>query len=193
MNYIDYLSLYSTIFANHRDDVNVDTKSWSLAYASLERITNPPDGGDALLLATSNHVRDTLLREPLDTYHAWYVAAFSPWATVPVRQPEKSQKQPIPPRVAEVARDSLRLENKIVSILKDATTNYRAVTDLKNSIISGSLTGTKAEIRLHVGWTVRSWKKDWRMCVVMALLQEIMAQDNFSKGKPSQIRRTCAS
>lgn len=183
MSYIDYLSLYSTIFANHRDDAYVNTESWSLAYASLERITNPPGSGDELSLAT-NRVRDTLLRDPLETCHAWYVASFSPWATVPARQWQIFQKQPVPPRVAEVARDSLRLENKTVSILKDAATHFRSVSDLKSSVISGSLLGTKPEIRQHVGLTIRSWKNDWRMCVVMALLQEIMAQDNFSQGKP---------
>jgi hypothetical protein len=182
LNYIDRLSLFSTIFANHRDDVDVNTSSWSLAYTSLDRITNAPGGGDELSPAT-NRVRDILLREELETYHAWVVATFSPWAIVPARQQGKSDKQPAPPRVAEVARDSLRLDNKTVSILKDAATHFRDVSDLKTSVVSGSIAGTKPEVRQHVGLAVRSWKKDWRMCVIMALLQEIMAGGGFSKGK----------
>ncbi|KAL1969757.1 hypothetical protein VTN77DRAFT_8310 [Rasamsonia byssochlamydoides] len=179
LNYIDKLGLYSTIFANHRDEVGVDTSSWSLAYNALDRVLNTPD--DDEIASATRHVRDLLVRDASEKYYAWVVTAFSPWASVPARPQEKGEKKPPPPRAAEVSRDSLKSDNKTMGILSDAATHFRAVSDLKASFIAGSIPGTGSEIRQHMGLSIRSWKKDWRMCVIMGILQEIMGGAEFPR------------
>lgn len=129
-------------------------------------------------------MHDLLLRDEIDTYHAWTVTAFSPWALVPIRpMKSKQEKPPVVARAAEVARDNLRSDNKTVCILKESVGYFREFTSLKDSFIAGEIPGTESEIRVRVGLSVRSWKKDWRMVAVMALLQEIMAGAEFSNGK----------
>jgi tRNA nucleotidyltransferase (CCA-adding enzyme) len=183
LQYIDKLGLYSTIFANHRDDVEVDTSSWSLAYNDLDRLLRTAD--DDEISKSMRHVRDILIRDAQETYYAWFVAIFSPWAAVPARPQGKADKKGLSPRVAEVARDSLKLDNKTVSVLSDAATYFREISDLKASLIAGSIPGTDREIRQHVGLSLRSWKKDWRMCVIMGILREIMVGAEFPRGKPN--------
>lgn len=190
MEYIDKLSLYSTIFANHRDKVEVDTSSWSLAYNSLERLLKIPDDDDEIASA-ARRVRDILVRDATERYQAWLVAAFLPWAPVPSHEQQQPGKKPPPARAAEIARDSLRSDNKTMNVLSDAATHFRAVGDLKTSFIAGSIPGTGTEIRLHVGLSIRSWKKDWRMCVLASILHEIAGGAEFQRGKPSS--RVCLS
>ncbi|CRG83671.1 hypothetical protein PISL3812_01026 [Talaromyces islandicus] len=180
LRHIDTLSLYSTIFANLKDEVQADTSSWSLVYDGFDRIAHPADNADDLCQKTK-HVHDILLRDETDTYHAWIVAAFSPWALVPARHVKsKAEKPPVVARAAEVARDNLRSDNKTICILKDSVGYFRELKSLKDSFIAGEIPGTKSEIRQRVGLSIRSWKKDWRMVAVMALLQEIMAGAEFS-------------
>ena len=49
-------------------------------------------------------------------------------------------------------------------------------------MILNDIPGTAAEVRQHVGLQIRSWKKDWRLIVLMALLQEIAAGVESRKG-----------
>lgn len=183
MEHIDTLSLYSTIFANLRDEAQADTSSWSFVYNGFDRIANPADSTDDLSQKIKR-VHDVLLRDEIDTYHAWVVAAFSPWALVPTRPiKSKVEKPPVAARAAEVARDNLRSDNKTVCILKESVGYFEEFKSLKDSFIAGEIPGTESEIRQRVGLSIRSWKKDWRMVAVMALLQEIMAGAQFSQGK----------
>ncbi|QGA14656.1 hypothetical protein EYB26_002312 [Talaromyces marneffei] len=173
LKYIDDLGLYTTIFANQHDDVEASTTSWSLAYDALDRILNRIRKTDEL--QQIKHIKKILVRDE-EEFYAWVMAAFVPWVAVPARKPgPKKEKPPIIPRAAEVARDNLRMENKIVNALKDAAELFKEVSALKSSVILNSIPGTAAEVRQHVGLQVRSWKKDWRLIVLMALLQEIAA------------------
>lgn len=184
LKYIDDLGLYSTIFANQHDDVEAPTTSWSLAYDALDRLISPIYRVDEL--QQIKHIKKVLIRDDEDKneqYYAWVMAAFVPWVTVPARKPgPKKEKPPIIARAAEVARDNLRMENKVVSALKDATDLYKDVSSLKSSVILNDISGTAAEVRQHVGLHIRSWKKDWRLIVLMALLQEIAAGVESRKG-----------
>lgn len=131
-------------------------------------------------------VKNILIRNEDETFYAWVMAAFVPWVPVPERESKSEKpKPPITARAAEVARDNLRMENKIVNLLKDATAYYKEVSALKTSVISNEVPGTAAEIRQHVGLQLRRWKKDWRLIVLMAMLQEISSGKEFTQGKPS--------
>ncbi|GAD93586.1 poly(A) polymerase [Paecilomyces variotii No. 5] len=178
LQYIDRLGLYSTIFANHRDDAQADTSSWSLAYDAVEKFlrSSHVNAGDAAQAA--ERVRSTLIGDLSDEYYCWIIAAFAPWATVSGREPKTQKEKRPPPRVTEVARDSLRADNRSASILTDAANSAAQITGIKGSLLAGSIPGTDAEVRQQIGLKIREWRKDWRLCVVMSILLEIM------KGRP---------
>ncbi|KAH1346617.1 hypothetical protein KXW91_000934 [Aspergillus fumigatus] len=167
---IDRLGLYHTIFANHQDDVSADTSTWSLAYNALESLLHP-EGPSKIAL---ENVRDFLMRSPLESYHAWMIAALAPWSSVPQRVAQGPKAKPLPPRAAEVARDSLRSDNKLTSVLGDASASWRSIIDVKSSLLEGRMNGTTPEVRQQIGLYIKSWKKDWRLCIVLAILQEVM-------------------
>ncbi|KAH2106965.1 hypothetical protein KXV22_008908 [Aspergillus fumigatus] len=167
---IDRLGLYHTIFANHQDDVSADTSTWSLAYNALESLLHPEGPSKTAL----ENVRDFLMRSPLESYHAWMIAALAPWSSVPQRVAQGPKAKPLPPRAAEVARDSLRSDNKLTSVLGDASASWRSIIDVKSSLLEGRMNGTTPEVRQQIGLYIKSWKKDWRLCIVLAILQEVM-------------------
>ncbi|KAF9892463.1 CCA tRNA nucleotidyltransferase, mitochondrial [Aspergillus nanangensis] len=175
LHFIDRLGLYPTIFANHQDDVTSDTSSWSLAYNSLEKLLQCQDGPSSL-----ERIRTLLIRDAAETYLAWMVAAFAPWSSVPGRIQTGSKAKPVPPRSVEVARDSLRSDNKTMTLLRDAAQNWQSIIETKSSLLEGRMDGTTAETRQQVGLLIRSWKKDWRLCMVLAILQETMGEREFS-------------
>lgn len=181
LEYIEKLGLYSVIFANQQDDAEVNVASWSRAYNALDRILRSSDRSHEHP-SNAECIRRNLIRDESEKGQAWYVAAFAPWALVPIREPRsKNEKPPPMARTAEVARDNLRVDNKTVSYLKDAATHFEELGSLKISVISNSIPGTAGEVRQHVGLKIRSWKKDWRMVAIMALLQEIMAGAEYSE------------
>lgn len=177
---IDELALFPTIFANLRDDATADTSTWSRAYGTLARIIKPAE--DDELAPAAEIIRRVLLRDATDTHHAWVIAAFAPWATVPPRGRTRQDKQPVPPRTAEIARDALRYDNRTVGFLKEATIKFRYAIELKESVLTKSIPGTSREVRRHVGMSLRRYK-EWRVCVVMAMLQEAMGGAEPSKGE----------
>lgn len=169
---IDRLNLYPIIFANYQDDATADPSSWSLAYDALHRFLSSANEPEAV-----GRLRTLLIRDSLQHYYAWVIAAFAPWSAVPGR-PQTGK--PLPPRMAEAARDALRSDNKTVTILKHAASNWRNIINVKTEVVDGKLQGTAAEIRQQVGLHIRSWSMDWRLCVLLSLLQEIMQGGDFA-------------
>ncbi|BCS19829.1 tRNA adenylyltransferase [Aspergillus puulaauensis] len=172
LNTIDRLNLYPIIFANYQDDATADPSSWSLAYNALHRFLFSNDEPEAV-----GRLRTLLIRDSLQQYYAWVITAFAPWSAVPTR-PQKGK--PLPPRMAEAARDALRSDNKTVTILKHAASNWRNIINVKTEVVDETLQGTAAEIRQQVGLHIRSWSMDWRLCIILSVLQEIMQGGDFA-------------
>ncbi|KAF7118140.1 hypothetical protein CNMCM5793_007533 [Aspergillus hiratsukae] len=185
LHLIDRLGLYNTIFTNYQDDVTADTSTWSLAYNALESLLHPVGASTATL----EKVRDFLIHNPLESYYAWMIAALAPWSSVPPRVAKGPKAKPFPPRAAEVARDSLRSDNKMISVLGDAAASWRSIIGVKSSLLEGRINGTAAEVRQQIGLHIKSWKKDWRLCILLAILQEIMRGGEFLAGE-KQIQMT---
>ncbi|KAI9375652.1 hypothetical protein BJX61DRAFT_531480 [Aspergillus egyptiacus] len=177
LHIIDRLNLYQTIFTNQQDGVVADTSSWSLAYDALYRMLSPNEESEAI-----RHVRALLVRDQLERYYAWMITASAPWSSVPTRVQTGGNGKPLPPRMAEVARDSLRADNKLITLLTQAANNWRSILDFKTAFVEGHTRGTPAEIRQQVGLQIRSWQKNWRLCILLSLLQEIMQGRDFVQG-----------
>ncbi|KAI1940766.1 CCA tRNA nucleotidyltransferase, mitochondrial [Ophidiomyces ophidiicola] len=170
---IDRLHLYDTIFSNHQDDVTVDASSWVKAKRALMILLDNDYMGIGISQETRTNIRTLLLRDGEDIYHSWMLAAFSPWAIIPQKETPPDKKD-LPPRAAMVARDSLRTDNKTFTILKAAATHYKRVTDLKSSFLKQDLGETLADVRWQLGRTIREIGVDWRLCVIQAILLEVM-------------------
>ncbi|KAJ5690626.1 hypothetical protein N7462_005018 [Penicillium macrosclerotiorum] len=179
LHLIDRLGLYPTIFANHQDDVTADTSTWPLAYNALARLLHPDADDDEDVLAILERIRRILLQDDLAAYYGWMIAAFAPWTSVPTRTSKGPKGKPAPTRPVEIGRDSLRADNKTLNILRDTTLSFADIIEC----LSQTFQGTAAEIRQQIGLRIRAWGKDWRLCVLLAILQEIMKGRNFVDGK----------
>lgn len=182
LEFIDRLHLYHTIFANHQDNIAADISRWPLAYNALARLLQPmAEDGEEVKDATQR-LRQILMSDYSSQYYAWVIAAFAPWTSVPPREGLGTKSKPPPQRPVEVGRDSLRSDNKTLNILRDGTLHYEGIIKCKGSLISDTLQGTPAEARQQVGLLIRSWGKEWRLCVVLAILQELMQGRDFGEG-----------
>ncbi|KAL4903245.1 hypothetical protein BDW74DRAFT_169126 [Aspergillus multicolor] len=171
LHVIDRLRLYPIIFANYQDDATPDCSAWSLSYDALHRLISSAGESD-----TAGHVRALLVPGSLETYYAWTIAAFAPWSAIPARI---QGTKPAAPRMAEAARDGLRADNKTLNVLKQAAVYWRNVIDVKTALVENKMQGTPAEIRQQVGLHVRSWTPEWKFCVLLSLLQEIMQGGDY--------------
>jgi tRNA nucleotidyltransferase/poly(A) polymerase len=183
LEFIDRLKLFPTIFANHQDDVKADTSTWPLAYNTLARLLRPEPIDNQEFQASTKRVRDILFRDKSTLYHAWMVATFAPWCFIPARCVKGPKGKPLPPRVVEVARDSLRTDNKTLNGLRAAAQHYEEIIKTKTAFLAKELSGTPAEIRQRIGLQIRAWNKDWKLCILLAILHEVMGLRDFSEGK----------
>lgn len=183
LQFIDRLRLYPTIFADHKDGSSVDTSTWSLAYNFLEKLLHTQSGESEDVKAAVERIRRTLIRDSNEAFSAWIVATFAPWSTVPARETKNAKAKQPSARAAEVARDSLRSDNKTINLLNDAVGSFRNIIDVKSSLLENNIGGTSAEIRQKIGLHIRSWKKDWRLCVLLAMFYEIMNGRDSLQGK----------
>lgn len=134
--------------------------------------------------ASQQRVRDILFRDkPTLHYYAWMVATFAPWSSIPTRGGKCPKGKSLPLRVVEVARDGIKADNKTLDVLRAAAHHYREITETKNAALAKTLSGTTAEIRQRLGLQIRTWKNDWKLCVLLALLQETMEHRDFGEGK----------
>ncbi|CAI7632789.1 unnamed protein product [Penicillium glandicola] len=179
LQFIDQLQLFPTIFANHQDEVKADTSTWPLAYNTLARLLHPEAGDSEEIQAVTKRVHDILFRDETTIYYAWMIATFAPWTSIPGRTGKGSK--PLPPRAVEVGRDSLRTDNKTLNALRAAALHYKETIATKTALITNQMSGTPAEIRQRIGLQMRSWNKDWKLCILLAILQENMALRGFAE------------
>lgn len=188
LQFIDRIGLYTTILANHQDEVTCDISTWPPAYNTLARVLHPESEENPNTRAALERLCQLLVRADGNAYYAWMIAAFAPWSSVPARG-KGSKGKPPPQRPVEVARDSLRTDNKTLNILRDATMHFEDIIQCKSALQENAIPGTAAEIRQHVGLCIRSWNKDWKLCVVLAMLQEVMRGRDLSDGEISPTSR----
>jgi hypothetical protein len=182
LEFIDRLKLYPTILANHQDDAKADTATWSLAYNTLARLLHPKPEDSQGVQAAAKRICDITMSDET-RYYAWMVATFAPWSSVPGRTVTGGKAKPIPPRSVEVGRDSLRTDNKTLNILRAAALHFEEVIQTKTALLANALSGTPAEIRQRIGLQIRSWNKDWKLCLLLGIMQEVMRKRDFADGK----------
>jgi hypothetical protein len=176
---IDRLNLYDTIFANHQDKATVDATDWKRAYTAVKAILNDEYKDIDIPSAQRDTVRRILVLGQDDGgYYSWMVAALTPWSALPHDAALKKTSRP-----AVVARDSLRCDNKLVRILTAAGQHHEEAANLKASFLRNELGSERPDIRWNIAKSLRKMGRDWRLCVLQALLLEIMSGADATEGK----------
>ncbi|KAK2753138.1 CCA tRNA nucleotidyltransferase, mitochondrial [Arachnomyces sp. PD_36] len=180
---INRLGLYNTIFSNRRDEEVADTSTWERAYNSVPLLLGETHANTSdELKSLYKSVGDILIRDKTeDTYNFWLLASLSPWGVFPAPKAQPDRPKPDPPLSTAVARDSLRNDNKTLTFLTSSVRRYPEIVAIKNAIGEGSMTGSEAEIRQKVGQAIRQLGVDWRLCVVHAILMDIMETNDTEK------------
>lgn len=163
----------------------MDTSSWNRAYNSLQALLN--DNYDGVDIPASQRVsmRNILMRDDDEKYYSWMLAAMAPWAVVPVGHPPQPGSKEPPPRAAMVARESLRSDNKTITLITVAVRHQTMVSDITSAFAQHKLGGSLPDIRWELGRFVRSLGRDWRLCVVHAMLLDIMRGRDAGNGEHS--------
>ncbi|EEQ31050.1 CCA tRNA nucleotidyltransferase, mitochondrial [Microsporum canis] len=171
---INRLGLYDTIFSDHQSEATVDTSPWPVVYTLLNSILN-----DELNSGISHELRKSvkgfLVRDKDEKYRSWMIAALSPWAMVDVKNPlTEDEVKKMAPHPARVARDSLRCEKKLTTLLSVAITHYGLISDVKTAFVNGELNTCLADTRWKLAKLIRTLGADWRLCFIQAMLLDVM-------------------
>ena len=129
-----------------------------------------------------NTIRRILIRNDEERYYSWMVATLCPWAAIPPGPTMKKAGRTVP-HPAAVARDSLRVDNKLVKILSAAGQHYQMVDDLKTAFLDGKLGNTTPDIRWKIAECLRTLGREWRFCVLQAMLLQIMSGAEAADGE----------
>ena len=196
---IDRLGLYTTVFTDptRRDVLAPDTTHWKDAYdcaQSLMQDVNAAGSADHAANSSTFTLRSTLIRHPHEAYAAWILAALTPWSSVPTSLPAKPSGMAQPPLPALVAREGIKADNRLLSIIKGAFKDTEEVSQIKDKVVSQKKTGGAEGDSLgrdDLGMALRRWGVNWRSHVILAILLEAMQKSkNGESGRNNGISQS---
>ncbi|APA12836.1 hypothetical protein sscle_10g076060 [Sclerotinia sclerotiorum 1980 UF-70] len=167
LHLFDRLGLYSTIFTDPAaDSIPVpDISNWRVVYDCLEEMKSNE---------TPDSIYKSLVRSDDAKYLAWILAALTPWTAVPPAQASKPGGKTPPPFGALVAREGLKAESKLCSMVAGAFKQYAEITELKDAVLRND---SYIHKRDTVGMMIRKWESQggqWKLQVLFALLVEAL-------------------
>lgn len=127
---------------------------------------------------TPQSIYKTLVRSDDAKYIAWLLAALTPWTAIPPAQPLKPGGKAPQPWGAVVAREGLKAESKICSMIAGAFKQYGEIISLKDAIKRGDVYINERDT---IGMMIRKWESQgghWKLQVLFALLVEAMKLDS---------------
>ncbi|RDW69700.1 hypothetical protein BP6252_08720 [Coleophoma cylindrospora] len=165
LQFIDRLGLYSTIFTDpHLKPIPApDSSRLKLSYECLENLR---------VNETPGSIYQSLVRSDDARYFAWILAALTPWSQIPGEVPIKPGGRATIPYAAMVAKEGIKANNKICSVVTGALRNYIQITELKNAINNED---ARISERDTIGMQIRRWDflgGHWRLQALFALLVE---------------------
>lgn len=181
------------------------TRNWERAYGFVNRLVKGVDitNGERSRSEDNDlgNIASILFPEPQSIYNAWYLAALVPWAEAPRPRPSKPGGKPAPPTPATVAREGVRVTNKLFETIAAAFSNADEVLSLQNTVVkqlANPNLSSELERQLGrdtLGMAIRKWGSSWRMQVLLTLLRDLVrhARDDASKGKKRTLLCHCWS
>lgn len=128
-------------------------------------------------------ISSILLPDVQNRHMAWYLAAIVPWVNATVQDQSKSGTKTKHPLPAIVARDGIRISNKIYQMITTGTQNagevinFIRMTTTQNHSPESSTTESGHIGRDTLGMAIRDWGSSWRMQVLLAFLLEIIRHE----------------
>ncbi|KAL6719104.1 CCA tRNA nucleotidyltransferase, mitochondrial [Lecanora helva] len=182
----------------------IDTARWSCNYNHLWQIvTTNSESKDPVRVNGSQLYRSVapadglriqspslqaisriLLRNAEETYWAWTLVCFVPWAR---EQPEPAEtfSAKRPPSLASIAaREGIKADNKITKLVNDAVSCLAEIVAIKDLASNGrqptsapSETKSATLDRVTQGLAIRSWGANWRSSIMYAILTQLADHD----------------
>lgn len=178
---IDRLSLYNEVFTipTDKECSVVETAHWSKAYNQLLDIIRARSGisnGQSTL----HDISAILLRNSDDTFLAWMVVCFVPWARQTQKLPNKATSKKPPSAASLAAKEGIKADNKITKVVDEAVSHLDEIIAMKNDVNDQSQQTTSPLKRKHgtadrasQGQSIRKWGTHWRTSVIHALLTQV--------------------
>ena len=186
---IDRLGLYNDIFTNPTDPewISVCTTQWKRAYDQLLEITKASLAG-AKSPRSLEKIASVLLRDKDDTFLAWMLACFVPFAEKVAKPPESSKSKRLPPPASLAAREGIKADNKICTIIDNAISHREEIVSIKNEVncnseepsIVPSKRKQGSSSRESQGQAIRRWGTYWRSSVLYALLTDVTKTESLT-------------
>ncbi|KAI9851859.1 MAG: CCA tRNA nucleotidyltransferase, mitochondrial [Thelocarpon superellum] len=185
--WIDQLALYSTIFTDPTRTLThtPSTAAWESAYDCAHALLRSGDPSEPTPSSTRAiaALRSTLIRHPEDAYLAWMLAALVPWVTAPMPTPSTSSGKTPPPLAVTVAREGVKANNKVCSVIEGAFKHLGEVQTQKDEIVRSSKGSALSPERIDeltdratLGMTLRRWGPQWRSYIALAIFVDATAE-----------------
>ena len=130
--------------------------------------------------ASVGKIASVLLRDTDDTFLAWMLACFVPFAEIVARAPERSKSKRLPHPASLAAREGIKADNKICTIVDNAMSHREEIVRIKDEVnydsrllIVPSKRKQASSSRESQGQAIRCWGTYWRSIVMYALLTEV--------------------
>ena len=173
LSLIDRLGLYETVFTDptRTMEYSPDIGHLRKGYDFVREILSDARFGFPA-------IRDILIKTSDDQYFAWITAALMPWADAPLLPPPKPTGRP---QYAAhlVAREGLKIPNKISDVVATASKNVEEIRKIKDDCYiqvkypHRKNTSEEAAARDTLGMAIRRWGPLWKQEVLYSLIHEI--------------------
>lgn len=171
LKFFNRLGLYSTIFTYEDlkggEVAQPDTVRWKLAYNCLETIRSD-ESADSL-----NKVLIQADKNKEAVYHAWLLAALTPWAVIPLPPANPRGKMEDPP-ATQAVKNGLKLSSSICNLVTGAVRSLPQILEWKKAVLKKQ---PSIHERDNLGMAIRRWggmDGNWRLPVLFAILVEAM-------------------
>lgn len=183
---IDETGLYDTIFSyrvNNKYE-KLRPSDWSRVYDGLRDITNLEQGAVETTCSLRT-IKDVLVQNPEDRFHAWMLACFVPWIEASKSRPQSSSGKKPPSAASLAAREGIKAENSYCKIIEEAVCSREEVLRLLDCLTESESTTTSPlkrkssfDDRVVQGMAIRRWGLHWRSNVMFALLTDLYETAN---------------
>ncbi|KAI9859531.1 MAG: CCA tRNA nucleotidyltransferase, mitochondrial [Trichoglossum hirsutum] len=178
---IDRLGLYNTIFTDPENNLTLvpDLSCWQQTYRFLHKILYRVDQNFNSAADLCSKIQSILIRTADEAYLAWLLAALTPWANLQALPMSKSGKKKLQPMAAIVAREGLKVNNKVFEVITGACGNseeiIKNITELKSLLENDDSSSERNDSidRGALGMAIRRWGSNWRSHVLFSLLLDL--------------------
>lgn len=187
---IDRLGLYNTIFTDPENNLTLvpDLSCWQQTYRFLHKILYRVDQNFNSAADLCSKIQSILIRTADEAYLAWLLAALTPWANLQALPMSKSGKKKLQPMAAIVAREGLKVNNKVFEVITGACGNseeiIKNITELKSLLENDDSSSERNDSidRGALGMAIRRWGSNWRSHVLFSLLLDLKRIGDDTQG-----------